>query len=75
MTVISAITLVDFAATTAHGAIMNNHGQNCCAGSRTYVQAEIYDQFVQKSLELAQNRSVGDPFDPLTQQGPLVGCF
>ncbi|XP_012942591.1 aldehyde dehydrogenase, mitochondrial [Aplysia californica] len=63
---------VDYAATCAHGAIMYNHGQNCCAGSRTFVQEEIYDKFVEKSRELVQNRSVGDPFDPLTQQGPLV---
>ena len=53
---------------------MNNHGQNCCAGSRTYVQEEIYDEFVKKSLELVQNRTVGDPFDPLTQHGALVCC-
>lgn len=29
---------VDTAVDIAHGAIFNNHGQNCCAGSRTYVQ-------------------------------------
>ncbi|RUS68971.1 hypothetical protein EGW08_023268 [Elysia chlorotica] len=63
---------LDFAVTVAHGAIMNNHGQNCCAGSRTFVEDKIYDQFVEKSRELVASRSVGDPFDPLTQQGPLV---
>ena len=63
---------VDYAATCAHGGIMYNHGQNCCAGSRTFVQDTIYEKFVEKSLELAQNRKVGDPFDALTQQGPLV---
>ncbi|GFS17957.1 aldehyde dehydrogenase, mitochondrial-like [Elysia marginata] len=63
---------LDFAATVAHGAIMTNHGQNCCAGSRTFVQDSIYEKFVEKSRELVENRKVGDPFDPLTQQGPQV---
>jgi len=63
---------LNFAATCAHGAIMNNHGQNCCAGSRTFVHEDVYQEFVNKSLELVQARTVGDPFDPLTQQGPMV---
>ena len=63
---------IEEAATIAHGAIFNNHGQNCCAGSRTYVQAEIYDAFVKKATELALERKVGDPFVDGTQQGPQV---
>lgn len=34
---------VNEAAEIAHNAIFANHGQNCCAGSRTYVQEKIYD--------------------------------
>ena len=56
----------------AYGAIMNNHGQNCCAGSRTYVHESIYDQFVAKAKTLAEVRVVGDPFDADTAQGPQV---
>jgi acyl-CoA reductase-like NAD-dependent aldehyde dehydrogenase len=56
----------------AHGAVMNNHGQNCCAGSRTYVEESIYDQFVEKFREMGKKRQVGDPFNALTQQGPQV---
>jgi len=63
---------IEEAATIAHGAIFNNHGQNCCAGSRTYVQAEIYDAFVKKATELALERKVGDPFVDGTQQGPQI---
>jgi acyl-CoA reductase-like NAD-dependent aldehyde dehydrogenase len=33
---------VDEAVDIAHGAIFNNHGQNCCAGSRTYVQVKAW---------------------------------
>ena len=63
---------VDEAVLYAHSAIMENHGQNCCAGSRTYVHESIYDQFVSKAKELALHRIVGDPYDPDTVQGPLV---
>jgi len=63
---------VDKAAEIAHGAIFNNHGQNCCAGSRTFVQSKIYDAFIKKSVELANARKVGDPFADGVQQGPQV---
>ncbi|CAL1547185.1 unnamed protein product [Lymnaea stagnalis] len=63
---------VDFAVKCAHGAIMTNVGQNCVAGSRTFVQDTIYEEFVQKSKELAETRVVGDAFDPNTQQGPII---
>ncbi|KAK3096188.1 hypothetical protein FSP39_024183 [Pinctada imbricata] len=63
---------LDTAAYWAHAAIMNNHGQNCCAGSRTFVEESIYDKFVEISKTLAENRTVGDPFVDGTQQGPQV---
>lgn len=63
---------VDIAVYWAHAGIMNNHGQNCCAGSRTFVQEGIYDEFVKKSKEMSEYRQVGDPWDDITQQGPLV---
>jgi len=47
-------------------------GQCCCAGSRTYVQDSIYDEFVEKSAKRAEKRIVGDQFDPKTHQGPQV---
>jgi aldehyde dehydrogenase (NAD+) len=63
---------VDEAVEIAHGAIFNNHGQNCCAGSRTFVQEKIYDQFVRKAAEAARSRRVGNPFEKGVQQGPQV---
>ena len=63
---------VDEAAEWAHAAIMNNHGQNCCAGSRTFVQEGIYEEFVKKAKTAAENRIVGDPWDDITMQGPQV---
>uniref|UniRef100_A0A3P8SVS3 aldehyde dehydrogenase (NAD(+)) n=1 Tax=Amphiprion percula TaxID=161767 RepID=A0A3P8SVS3_AMPPE len=56
----------------SHFALFFNQGQCCCAGSRTYVQADIYDEFVERSAERAKRRVVGDPFDLKTEQGPQV---
>jgi hypothetical protein len=64
--------LVDEAVEIAHGAIFNNHGQNCCAGSRTFVQENVYEEFVEKAVAKATNRKVGDPFADGIHQGPQV---
>jgi acyl-CoA reductase-like NAD-dependent aldehyde dehydrogenase len=49
-----------------------NQGQVCCAGSRTFVHEDIYDEFIKKAVERAQKRKVGDPFTETTEQGPQV---
>ena len=63
---------LDEAVEGAHFGLFFNHGQCCCAGSRVFVEEKIYDQFVEKSGTRARNRTVGDPFDPTTEQGPQV---
>ncbi|OXA37656.1 retinal dehydrogenase 1 [Folsomia candida] len=70
--IICADSDLDQAAEIAHGAIFNNHGQNCCAGSRTFVEASIYDSFIAKAKALAEKRKVGDPFGDGVQQGPQI---
>ncbi|KAH0549406.1 aldehyde dehydrogenase X, mitochondrial-like [Cotesia glomerata] len=60
------------AAQIAYNALFDNHGQSCCAGSRTFVHANIYDQFVKVAKELAMKRKVGDPFNSQTVQGPQI---
>lgn len=55
-----------------YNAIFGNHGQNCCAGSRTFVQAGIYDKFVALAKEKASKRKVGDPWSEESEQGPQV---
>lgn len=67
--------IVDRAAEIAADGIFANHGQNCCAGSRTFVHEDIYDQFVAKAVEIAAKRKVGDPLKSDTQMGPLVSTF
>lgn len=47
-------------------------GQNCCAASRTFVQENIYDIFVEKAAKLASGKKVGDQFDANAEILPLV---
>jgi aldehyde dehydrogenase (NAD+) len=63
---------LDTAVEMSHFALFFNQGQCCCAGSRTYVEEKIYDEFVQRSVERAKRRQVGDPFDDDTEQGPQI---
>jgi aldehyde dehydrogenase (NAD+) len=65
-------TEIDHAVEGAHFGLFFNHGQCCCAGSRVFVEEKIYDEFVEKSGSRATKRTVGDPFDPKTEQGPQV---
>ncbi|HUI42780.1 MAG TPA: aldehyde dehydrogenase family protein [Terriglobia bacterium] len=63
---------MDEAIEGAHFALFFNQGQCCCAGSRLFVEEKAYDEFVEKSVARARQRTVGDPFDPKTEQGPQV---
>lgn len=63
------------AAEQAHHGLFFNQGQCCCAGSRTFVEGKIYDEFVARSKVLAEQRVLGDPFDFKTTQGPQVMIF
>src|SRR6266851_3429255 len=63
---------MDKAIEGAHFALFFNQGQCCCAGSRLYVEEKAYDEFVDKSVARAKKRTVGNPFDKNTEQGPQV---
>lgn len=52
--------------------VFANMGQVCCAGSRTFVQDTIYDEFVKRSVEEAKKRTVGDPLDAKNENGAQV---
>lgn len=57
---------------TSHFGLFFNMGQCCCAGSRTFIEDKIYDEFVERSAERAKKRTVGNPFDLTTEHGPQV---
>ncbi len=63
---------IDAAIAGAANAIFFNHGQCCCAGSRLYVEREIYDRVVEGVADAANKIRVGPGLDPETDMGPLV---
>jgi aldehyde dehydrogenase (NAD+) len=63
---------LDAAVAGAHAALYFNHGQCCCAGSRLFVEDKVYDRVVEGLAERNRTYRVGDPFDPQTEQGPMV---
>jgi betaine-aldehyde dehydrogenase len=63
---------IEAAARGAIPAAFMNTGQDCTAATRFYVQNEVFDQFVDRFVELAQKIQVGQPFDDSTDMGPLV---
>ena len=63
---------IDAAVAGAEFGLFFNQGQCCCAGSRVFVEESIKEQFVDRIVERAAARKVGDPFDTSTMQGPQV---
>jgi len=56
----------------AASAIFFNHGQCCCAGSRLYVEKEVFDRVVEGVSMAAKKIRLGPGLDPETDMGPLV---
>ena len=57
-----------------HGAVAGsliNTGQDCTAATRAYVHRSRFDEFVEGVAELFASVRLGDPFDEVTDLGPL----
>ena len=67
-----SLVAVDAAAANAYFGVFFNGGQTCCAGTRVYVQEQVYDEFVDRCVAIANSQKVGDPFDVNHTQGPQV---
>jgi phenylacetaldehyde dehydrogenase len=63
---------VETAIPGAASAIFFNHGQCCCAGSRLFVENEIFDKVVDGVAQHAKKIRVGPGMDPSSDMGPLV---
>lgn len=63
---------LDNAIKMSHMGVFFNQGQVCCAGTRLFVEEDIYDEFVEKSVAMASKRKVGNPFNYDTEQGPQI---
>ena len=63
---------MDQAVAGASMAIFFNHGQCCAAGSRLYVEKQIFDKVVEGVSEQAKKIKVGPGWEQSTDMGPLV---
>jgi len=54
--------------------ILFNQGQVCCAGSRVFVQEEIYDKFLAECVAAFNKVKVGLPWEKDTQMGAIVNA-
>lgn len=52
--------------------ILFNQGQVCCAGSRVFVQEDIYDRFVEDAVNRFNQVKVGMPWEKDTQMGAQI---
>jgi succinate-semialdehyde dehydrogenase/glutarate-semialdehyde dehydrogenase len=63
---------LDKAVATAVRARVQNNGQSCIAAKRFIVTEPVYDRFTEAFAAQMAQLTVGDPFDPATDVGPLV---
>lgn len=50
-----------------------NAGQSCIAVQRIFVHEEVYNRFESAFLEVSLSTPVGDPSNPATVVGPMIG--
>ncbi|WP_136163199.1 aldehyde dehydrogenase family protein [Sphingomonas flavalba] len=72
--VVAADADLDAAIPGAAWAILGNHGQNCCAGSRLYVHRSVFDRVVDGIAAIADSLVIGPGLDPASTLGPLVSA-
>lgn len=63
---------IDYAVNTAAYSNFIHQGQVCMTGSRVIVEADIYDEFVQKFSEKVAQIKYGNPREPGVIVGPLI---
>ena len=49
------------------------NGERCTSNSRLLIEQSVYDDFVAKLAARVKNLKVGDPLDPETEIGPMIG--
>ena len=65
--------LAEMARGVAMGATYNT-GQDCTAATRVYISRDVYDEAVQALDATLAQITVGDPWDPATDIGPLISA-
>ncbi len=63
---------IDSAVEGAFASKYRNAGQTCVCSNRLYVQAGVYEQFVEKFAAKVRTAKVGNGFEDGVNQGPLI---
>ena len=63
---------IDSAVEGAFASKYRNAGQTCVCSNRLYVQAGVYDEFVEKFAAKVRTAKVGNGFEDGVNQGPLI---
>jgi acyl-CoA reductase-like NAD-dependent aldehyde dehydrogenase len=63
---------LDAAVDTLMDGATYNSGQCCCGIERIYVNENLYDAFVEKSVAWVSNYKLGNPLDSATTLGPMA---
>lgn len=63
---------VDAAAVLVARMKTRNAGQVCVSPSRLFVQAGVYDRFVERFVDAIESIQVGNGLEPNSQMGPLI---
>lgn len=66
---------LDIAIQGGANAIFFNHGQCCVAGSRLYIEQEIFDEVAEGVANIANKIKLGSGLDSDTEMGPLVSSI
>lgn len=63
---------LEVAAEGAAEGIFYNMGQDCCSGSRVFIQRSVYQDVVDRIADYANRMVIGNGMDPSTEMGPIV---
>jgi len=63
---------VDAAVDTLIDGAMFNSGQCCCGIERIYVASNLFDEFVEKAVNIVNGYKLGNPLDADTTLGPMA---
>ncbi|AGB32676.1 Aldehyde Dehydrogenase [Natrinema pellirubrum DSM 15624] len=61
--------------TAVHSAVMSSFkttGQRCVSSERLIVHEDVYDEFKERFVDIAQDIAVGDPLEESTFMGPAI---
>ncbi len=71
-TIVTATADLDEAAEGVMRAGFGFSGQKCSACSRVYVERPVYEEFVDRLVNLTENLAIGDPLERSTFTGPVI---